>query len=130
MKRGVGIMLNSLIFGLVTLGFGLIPKIVRPRKINSWYGYRTEISMKNQDTWDEGNRYSTNQYIIAGIILLILGKVGHIFLNHKGYLVPLIAFIPVLYFTVFQTNNHLNKVFDSNGMRRNEQIKLQEKRVE
>lgn len=111
-------MFNSLIFGLVTLGFGLIPKIVRPKKINSWYGYRTDLSMKNQDTWNEGNRYSTNQYIIAGIILLILGKIGYAFLNFKGYLVPLIGFIPVLYFTVFQTENHLKKVFDSNGMRK------------
>jgi len=111
-------MLNSLIFGLVTLAFGLIPKIVRPKKINSWYGYRTELSMKNEDTWYEGNRYSTNQYIIAGIILLILGKLGYAFLNFKGYLVPLIGFIPVLYFTVFQTEKHLKNLFDSNGMRR------------
>ncbi|MTK12016.1 MAG: SdpI family protein, partial [Clostridiaceae bacterium] len=69
-------MIYSLIFGLVTLGFGIIPKIVRPKQINSWYGYRTTLSMKNQETWDEGNKYSTNQYIIAGVILLILGKIG------------------------------------------------------
>ena len=123
-------MLNSLIFGLVTLGFGLIPKIVKPKKINSWYGYRTDMSMKNQDTWDEGNRYSSNQYILAGIILLILGKVGYAFLSYKGYLVPLIGFVPILYFTVFQTEKHLKKVFDSNGMKINRPVKLQQKRAE
>jgi hypothetical protein len=123
-------MLNSLIFGLVTLGFGLIPKIVRPKKINSWYGYRTDMSMKNQDTWNEGNTYNTNQYIIAGIILLIIGKIGYAFLSFKGYLVPLIGFIPVLYFTVFQTEKHLKKVFDSNGMRIKRTVKLQQKRAE
>lgn len=112
-------MINSLIFGLVALGFGIIPKIVKPKKINSWYGYRTPLSMKNQDTWDEGNRYSTNQYIIAGVILLILGKVGDVFLGSKAYLVPLIAFLPVLYFTVFTVDKHLKKIFDSNGMRIN-----------
>lgn len=123
-------MVNSLIFGLVTLGFGLIPKMVRPKKINSWYGYRTTMSMKNQDTWDEGNRYYTTQHIIAGIILLVLGKVGNMYLGYKGYLVPLIGFIPILYFTVFQTEPHLKKVFDSNGMRINKTVKLKQKKAE
>ncbi|MBV7274533.1 SdpI family protein [Clostridium sp. PL3] len=123
-------MLYSLIFGLVTLGFGIIPKIVRPKKINSWYGYRTNLSMKNQDTWEEGNKYSTNQYIIAGVILIALGKIGIALLQNKGYLVPLVAFIPVLYFTVFSTEKHLKKIFDSNGMRINGSIKLKEKRAE
>lgn len=123
-------MVYSLIFGLATLGFGIIPKIVRPRKINSWYGYRTPMSMKNQDTWNEGNKHSTNQYIIAGVILIILGKIGNALLQSKGYLVPLVAFIPVLYFTVFTTEKHLKKVFDSNGMRISKNIKLKEKRAE
>ena len=119
----------ALIFGLVTLGFGIIPKIVKPKKINSWYGYRTALSMKNQETWDEGNKYSTNQYIIAGIILLILGKVGTLVLPNKAYLVPLIGFIPVLMVTVFTTEKHLKKIFDSNGTRISEHIKLKEKRA-
>lgn len=123
-------MIYSLVFGLVTLGFGIIPKIVRPKKINSWYGYRTPMSTKNQDTWDEGNRYSTNQYMIAGVILIVLGKIGSAVLQSKGYLVPLVAFIPVLYFTVFSADKHLKKVFDSNGMRINGTMKLKEKRAE
>jgi uncharacterized membrane protein len=117
----------SLIFGLVTLGFGIIPKIVRPKKINSWYGYRTTLSMKNQETWDEGNKYSTNQYIIAGVILLILGKIGFALFQSKGYLVPLVAFIPVLMLTVFTTEKHLKKVFDSNGIRISRPMKLNKK---
>ncbi|WML37153.1 SdpI family protein [Clostridium sp. OS1-26] len=123
-------MIYSLIFGLVTLGFGIIPKIVRPKKINSWYGYRTALSMKNQETWDEGNKYSTNQYIIAGVILIILGKVGFALFQSKGYLVSLVAFIPVLMLTVFTTEKHLKKVFDSNGMRINRPMKLKEKRAD
>ncbi|HBC95306.1 MAG TPA: hypothetical protein DC034_00735 [Clostridium sp.] len=110
-------MIYSLVFGLVTLAFGVIPKMVRPKKINSWYGYRTDISMKNQDTWNEANRYSTNQYVLAGIILLILGEIGHYFLHGKGYLVPLIGFIPVLMCTVFTTEKHMKKIFDENGKR-------------
>lgn len=120
-------MIYSLIFGLVTLGFGIIPKIVRPKKINSWYGYRTTLSMKNQETWDEGNKYSTNQYIIAGVILLILGRIGLALFQSKGYLVPLVAFIPVLMLTVFTTEKHLKKVFDSNGIRISRSMKLNKK---
>ncbi|EET85176.1 conserved hypothetical protein [Clostridium carboxidivorans P7] len=122
-------MVYSLIFGLVTLAFGLIPKIVRPKKINSWYGYRTPMSTINQETWDEGNRYSSNQYIIAGIILLIIGRASYAFVANKPYLVPLIAFVPVLSVTVFTAEKHLKKVFDSNGVRINNSGKLKEKGI-
>ncbi|CAB1250649.1 SdpI family protein [Clostridium sp. WLY-B-L2] len=123
-------MIYSLVFGLVTMAFGIIPKIVRPKKINSWYGYRTEISMKNQDMWNEGNRYSTNQYILAGIILLILGKIGYYFLQGKGYLVPLIGFIPVLMVTVFTTEKHLKKTFDENGKRIDKSSNLKQNNID
>lgn len=123
-------MLYSLIFGLVTLGFGVIPKIVKPKKINSWYGYRTVRSTKNQETWDEGNRYTSNQYMIAGVILLIIGKISYALIPDRPYLGSLIAFIPVLMVTVFTTEKHLKKVFDSNGMRINESVKIKQKRVE
>lgn len=122
-------MIHSLIFGLVTLGFGVVPKIVRPKKINSWYGYRTVTSMKNQETWDEGNKYSSTQYIIAGVILLIIGRISYALIASKPYLAPLIAFIPVLMVTVFTTEKHLKKVFDSNGMRINSMGKLKEKGI-
>ncbi|MHC6180536.1 SdpI family protein [Clostridium sp. JNZ X4-2] len=129
MFKGAEYVVNSLVFGLVTLAFGIIPKIARPKKINSWYGYRTNISMKNQDTWNEGNRYSTNQYILAGIILIILGNVGYYFLQGKGYLVPLIGFIPVLIFTVFTTEKHLKNIFDKNGKRIDESKNLKRNSV-
>lgn len=122
-------MVYSLIFGLVTLAFGLIPKIVRPKKINSWYGYRTPISMINQETWDEGNRYSSNQYIIAGIVLIIIGKISYAFIANKPYLVPLIAFVPVLSVTVFTTEKHLKKIFDSNGDKISNSGELKEKGI-
>ena len=123
-------MTQSLIFGLVTLGFGIVPKIVRPKKINSWYGYRTETSMKNQETWDEGNKYSSTQYIIAGIILLIIGRISYAIISTRPYLVPLISFLPVLMLTVFTTEKHLKKVFDSNGMRINGIVRLKEKGIQ
>lgn len=123
-------MLYSLVFGLVTLAFGVIPKIIRPKTINGWYGYRTPMSTINQDTWNEANRYSTNQYIIAGVILIILGRIGYALLQNKGYLVPLIAFIPVFMFTVFTTEKHLNKLFNSDGMRINTKEALNRKSAE
>lgn len=115
--EGVINMIYSLIYGLVTLGFGLIPKVVKPKKINNSYGYRTEMSTINQETWDEANKYSSNQYIIAGIILLIIGRLSYAFMNSRSYIIPLIAFIPVLKLTVFTTDKHLKKVFDNDGKR-------------
>ncbi|HEK18841.1 MAG: hypothetical protein C0154_12695 [Mucilaginibacter sp.] len=57
----------------------------RPKKINSLYGYRTPLSMKNQQNWDEGNRYSAQLMLKLGVILLLTGLV----------ITPLISLVPM-----------------------------------
>jgi uncharacterized membrane protein len=46
-----------------------------PKEINSLYGYRTTLSMKSQQNWDEGNRYSTALIIKCGWVLVITGLI-------------------------------------------------------
>lgn len=59
------------IFALVSL----IQMRFQPKKINSLYGYRTPLSMKNQANWDEGNRYSAKLMLKMGIILVVIGLI-------------------------------------------------------
>lgn len=35
-------------------------KAFPPKKINMWYGYRTERSMQSQEAWDAANSYANN----------------------------------------------------------------------
>ncbi|MES2064447.1 MAG: SdpI family protein [Bacteroidota bacterium] len=59
--------------GVIFILAGLIQKRFPPKEINSLYGYRTTLSMKNQQNWDEGNRYSTTLIIKCGWVLVITG---------------------------------------------------------
>lgn len=61
------------LLGAVFLLAGLIQKHFPPKKINSFYGYRTPLSMKNQESWDEANRYSGEYMIKAGLICVAGG---------------------------------------------------------
>ncbi len=44
-----------------------------PKSINSIYGYRTGISMKNQKNWDYANKLAPVAMLITGIVVFLLG---------------------------------------------------------
>ncbi len=53
--------------------FGFILVEFPPKRINGIYGYRTLLSMKNQDTWKIAQRNGGITMIVLGIIYGILG---------------------------------------------------------
>jgi len=110
-------MYNSLIIGGVVFGYGVLSVLTRPKKINGWFGYRSETSRLSPETWKAGNRYMSNMYLIAGSLLLIIGKAGDYLMSGQGFKFAAIALIPVLCVTVFTTERYLRKNFDSNGYR-------------
>ena len=61
------------LIGFILLVIGLLQVYFPPKKINPLYGYRTSSSMKNQQTWDEANRYSARYTAWTGLIILIIG---------------------------------------------------------
>jgi len=61
------------LLGVIFLTAAYIQKWYPPKKINALYGYRTPASMKNQQTWDEANRYSTRLMIRYALIMLAVG---------------------------------------------------------
>jgi uncharacterized membrane protein len=75
--------------GLLFIILGAIQRYFPPKNINRWYGYRTLTARTNQQTWDEGNRYSAGYMIKAGFLVLIIGFI--------------INAISVLFITDFQT---------------------------
>src|ERR1700754_2388010 len=65
--------LGPQVIGMILLIIGSIQHYFPPKKINNWYGYRTPSAQRNQQTWDEANRYSANYMIKCGITLVIIG---------------------------------------------------------
>ena len=62
--------------GLVFIAVGFIMNRYPPKTINSFYGYRTPSSMKNQEQWNFAQLYSSNLMIKLGVILCLLSILG------------------------------------------------------
>lgn len=97
---------------------GLIFKIFPPKKINGVYGYRTNTSMKNQDTWNVAQKYSANSMIILGIVCVVLGfilnqLIKNVNMGYQGIIVLIGAFAMLILDEL-----HLRKVFNKDGSRK------------
>lgn len=66
-------------FGSITLLAGVTMKIFPPKKINSFYGYRTINSMKNQANWDFAQVFFGKLAIKIGLINICIGFIGMIY---------------------------------------------------
>lgn len=96
-----------------------------PKSINATFGYRSTMSMKNQETWKLAHTVCGRFWFRCGRILLPLSVVPMLLVIGRGtetvgytgviivfiQLVPLLCVIPV-------TEHALRKNFDKNGMRK------------
>jgi len=108
--------------GCILLLVGLIQKKYPPKKINPYYGYRTDSATKNQATWDEANRYSALFAIKVGLYIII----GGLLLTLLTHLVPMPAKVAFIIFflsmlatgmgsgiaIIVSTEKHLRQTFD------------------
>lgn len=122
---GKGIMewvIGPQLIGLVFIIMGYIQKAYPPKKINKYYGYRTPAATKNQETWDEANRYSAGIMIKTGLILLIAGLILTFLLQiipmpekikfALTYLMLLASSMGSAITMLTSTERHLEKTFD------------------
>ena len=72
-----------LITGLVFILCGFILYKFPPKSINSMLGYRTSMSMKNKETWDEAQRYGGKSMLVVGVINILLWDLSYLV---KGFL--------------------------------------------
>jgi len=96
-----------------------------PSKINSSYGFRTNLSMKNSDTWKEGNKKCA-QYLFIGSLILIAQKIIVIIINPSNKaaftILFIISLLLVAILSLIFTNVYLKTIFDSEGKRKNNQF--------
>ncbi|MBR2444220.1 MAG: SdpI family protein [Clostridia bacterium] len=93
-----------------------------PRSINSIYGYRTDYSMKNQDTWDFAHKYIGRIWAVLGLVLLVLFTATSILVYMFFYerfddICGLLCLLGVagLIVPIIPTEIALKKTFDKNG---------------
>lgn len=115
----------NLLLPVLLIAIGALMKKRPPKKINALYGYRTERSMKNVDTWQFANAYSGALIWKIGWSALAVSAIVSMALIHCGeeamsivnlllmtaQCVALIAAIPL-------TERALKAAFDDDGQRK------------
>ncbi len=115
----------DLLIPFTMIGFGRLFLTKPPQNINATFGYRTTMSMKNQDTWDFAHRYCGKVWFKCGIVLLPLSVIPLLFVLNKdieaiasaGLIIAAVQLIPLIG-SIFPTEAALKKTFDKNGIRR------------
>lgn len=115
----------DLLIPLIMTGFGWYFSGRAPRKINPVFGYRTAMSMKNQDTWEFAHRNSGRIWKICGLVLLPVTVVPMLFViggdeGTVGTVGGIVCGVQlaVLIGSIFPTERALRKNFDKEGNRR------------
>ena len=115
----------SLLIPLTMIFFGRHFMHHPPKDINSFYGYRTSMSMKSRETWDFAHMYFGKLWFILGLVLLPLSLIAMFFLLGKsveatGNSSFVIMGVQLVFHVVpiFPTERALKKNFDQFGFRR------------
>jgi len=122
----VVMLIMNLIFPFTMIGFGNFMAKGGPKDINWFFGYRTSMSMKNQDTWEFAHKHCGKLWRAAGRITLPLTVAAMLFLLGReadtvgifGTVIMCIQ-IAVLILAIIPTEIALRKNFDKSGNRKN-----------
>ena len=117
----------GLLFPVVMILFGTMFMKSAPKKINYIFGYRTDMSMKNRDTWEFAHKYIGKLWFRFGLLLIPITVIPMLFVigkteNIVGTVGLIVGFINtiVLIVPIFFTEKALNRTFDKDGKRKAE----------
>lgn len=93
--------------------------------INSLYGYRTSMSMKNKDTWEFAHHYVGRLWLFLGWILALLTVITMLCTagmdSDTVGIISLVVLVVQMIFiigSIFPTERALKRTFDRDGNRR------------
>ncbi|MDO5417808.1 MAG: SdpI family protein, partial [Lachnospiraceae bacterium] len=118
-------LLMNLLIPVTMIGFGYRFLKKPPKEMNSIYGYRTSMSMKNKDTWAFAHHYCGKLWYHWGMGLLpvtilamcfLLGKDTDTVGNYGG-VICFVQMIPLIG-VICPTERELRKRFDADGRRK------------
>lgn len=122
--------LMNLLVPATMIGFGRRFLQHPPQSINATFGYRTAMSMKNQDTWDFAHRYCGKLWYRMGLGLLPVTVLFSLLLFGKDIatvgayacVFELLQCIPLVG-VIFPTERALKRTFDEFGRRKETEYK-------
>lgn len=108
------------------LGVGLMFEKTSPGKINHIYGYRTRMSMLNEDTWKFAHSYCGSLWKKIGVIMLPLSILASLPMfwmesdDGQGILTCVIEGIQIviLIVSIYPVEKALKRTFDEHGNRK------------
>ena len=117
----------GLLFPAVMILFGAVFTKTAPKKINYIFGYRTDMSMKNRDTWEFAHKYIGKLWFRFGLLLIPITVIPMLFVigNSENVVATvglIVSFVNTVTLTgpIFFTENSLNRTFDKDGKRKAE----------
>ena len=112
----------TVLIPLIMIIFGKVFSKTAPKNINYLFGYRTNRSMKNQETWNFAHKVIGKIWWIWGIVILIVSVVVLILFvgadnDTIGNASCIIIFAQLifLFITIFFVERKLKKNFDDDG---------------
>lgn len=115
----------NLLIPLVIIIFGWVMLKHPPKKINGVYGYRTSMSMKNQDTWDFAHKVCGRLWWKIGWAMLLLSAVVQLpFINGDNSTIGMAGIILciiqclILIGSIFPVEKALKENFNPDGSRK------------
>lgn len=118
-------LMMDLLVPCTMIGFGKLFLNKAPQNINSAFGYRTTMSMKNRETWQFAHKYCGKLWFRLGLILLPLSIIPLLFVPGKGIetiaaVGTVVCFVQLVPFlgSIIPTEIALRKAFNRNGTRK------------
>ncbi len=120
-------LVSDMLIPVIMLSIGLLFYRRPPVTINGAFGYRTRMSMRNEETWEFAHRYFGRLWFLAGIPLLALTCAVWAFMlvsgmddgraENLGLIVLFLQMIPLMT-PIVPTERALRREFDKEGNRR------------
>lgn len=114
-----GPLLEIIVYGAIFIATGLLMKWFPPKKINSFYGYRTKRSMSSLQAWVFANKTSASIFLNLGVLLLVFGILVYVVFPERAHLITLIAMLLCAGGGIYYCERLLKKRFDKNGKPKN-----------
>lgn len=115
----------DLLFPVIMIVMGRYFMKTSPKEINYIFGYRTNMSMKNKDTWNFAHKYIGKLWFYLGLLLIPITVIPMLFVlggtedvvGTMGCIICVIALI-ILIVPIFPTERALKMNFDKDGNRK------------
>lgn len=121
----ITMLICSMLVPLTMIGFGYYFHHHAPKEINDIFGYRTRMSMLNDDTWQFAHHYAGKIWFKWGIILgiitiimmLMIFQIDEDTMAIISTIFMCVQVIPLVV-TIIPTERALKKTFDKEGNRK------------